>query len=128
MDVHDLKGGDFWRNQINKAIKMHDKLIVVCSREALFRKEVVEEIIEAIEAEREAEAQKLFPVRLDDFLFTKEAEELAYQILPSRQRREDWLTYLRNYQVPDFSNWKDFDTFQREFEKLLNALKNPEKR
>src|SRR5579871_790645 len=128
MDVHDMQGGDFWRKQINEAIKMHEKLIVACSQKSLSRKEVVEEIIEAIEHERETGAQKLFPVRLDDFLFTKEAEEWAYKTLPPRQRREDWLTYLRDYHVPNFSNWKDFDTFMQEFEKLLNALKNPAKR
>jgi len=127
-DVHDLKGGDFWRKQINAAIKLHDKLIVVCSKESLARPEVVEEIIETIEYERKEGIQRLFPVRLDDFLFTEEADRLAYQQLPPRQRREDWLTYLRDYHVPDFSQWKDHDAYNAEFQKLLRDLKSPANR
>jgi hypothetical protein len=128
-DVHDLKGGDYWRKQINEAIKLHDKLIVVCSQDSLARPEVVEEIIEAIEHEQKEGIQKLFPVRLDDYLFTEEADRLAYETLPPRQRRQDWLTYLRDYQVPDFSGWKNHDAYQTEFKRLLRDLKaTPDKR
>lgn len=30
---------------------------------------------------------------------------------------------IREYLVPDFSNWKDHDSYQREFKKLLRDLK-----
>ena len=30
---------------------------------------------------------------------------------------------IREYYVPDFSNWKDHDCYQQEFDKLLRDLK-----
>jgi hypothetical protein len=101
-----------------------DKLLVVCSRQSLRRAEVVEEIIEAIEQERKHGARKLFPLRLDDSIISDEAEA-AMDALPPRQQREDWLTYLRAYHIPDFRKWKDHDAYQVEFAKLLKALKSP---
>src|SRR5579871_3001220 len=65
-DSYDMEGGKFWRTQISKAIKDYDKLLLVCSGISILRSAVVEEILAAMEREREQERQKLFPIRLDD--------------------------------------------------------------
>jgi hypothetical protein len=33
---------------------------------------------------------------------------------------------IREYFIPDFTNWKDYGSFKREFGKLLGALKSEE--
>lgn len=41
---------------------------------------------------------------------------------------KDLAVELREYYIPDFSNWKDHDTFEREFGKLLRDLRAEEKK
>jgi hypothetical protein len=43
-----------------------------------------------------------------------------------RRQREDLAIELREYYIPDFSNWKDQDSFEKEFAKLLRDLKGKE--
>ena len=43
------------------------------------------------------------------------------------QRGKDLASEIREYYIPDFSNWKDHDSFETEFGKLLDALKTDEK-
>jgi len=40
-DRHDMRGGLEWEDQINQAIKVHDKLLLICSRHAIYRGNVV---------------------------------------------------------------------------------------
>ena len=121
---YDQRGGDYVRSQINEAIKAQDKLIVVCSKRSLVRLEVVEEIIVAIEEERKSQKKKLFPIRLDNFIFSNDMDQI-YEKLPPRQHREDWLAYIRAYYIPDFCKWKDELIYRKEFEKLVKDLENP---
>ena len=39
---------------------------------------------------------------------------------------EDLATEIREYYVPDFSEWKNHDLYAREFEKLLRDLRTEE--
>jgi|SRR5579871_3143664 len=128
IDERDMRGGKLWRPQIHEAIKLHDKLLLVCSEEAVSRRKVVDEIITAIEQERETGEQKLFPVRLDDFIISPEARQLADEKMSRGEWREDWIRHVQAFHIPDFSGWKQHDTFQTQFDNLLRALKNPEKR
>lgn len=121
-DEHNLKGGDFWRRQINEALRIYDKVLVICSEASLQRPEVVEEILQEIEQERVTNSKKLFPIRVDEYIFTESAVE-AVKKLPPRQQREDWLSYLRNYHVPDFSGWRDYTSYMECLNKLLRDLK-----
>ena len=43
------------------------------------------------------------------------------------ERGKRLATELREYYIPDFSNWKDHGSFETEFGKLLDALKKDEK-
>ena len=40
--------------------------------------------------------------------------------------REDLATEIRKYYIPDFSEWKNHDSYQKEFEKLLRDLRADE--
>ncbi len=124
-DTQDLVGGDYWRQQIYDAIEKHDKLILVCSKTSLSRPAVVAEILEAIDRERTAKAQKLFPIRLDDYVLSSDLEGVAKAKVAAGEWRENWLTYVRAYHIPDFSQWRNTRRFSRDVSKLVEALRHP---
>ena len=35
---------------------------------------------------------------------------------------------IREYFIPDFSNWKDYDSYQEAFKRLISDLKAPDSR
>jgi hypothetical protein len=119
---HDLQMGERWATQIEGAIKIHDKLVVVCSEEGLFREGVVKEIIRAVELESMSGSRKLFPVRLDDFILSQAATD-KFNALSTPLRRADWLDRLREYQIGDFTRWKSYDAYKMQFSNLLAALR-----
>jgi TIR domain len=127
-DTQDLRGGLEWRDQINQAIRKHDKLLLVCSRQAVYREQVVREILEAIDAERETGDKKFFPIRLDDHIISASMIEEAREKVRAGEWRENWVYYVCKYQIPDFSGWKDHDAYQAELQKLLRDLKSPGER
>jgi uncharacterized protein YjbI with pentapeptide repeats len=125
---YDMRGGQFWRTQISEAIKIHEKLILVCSKQALLTRNVVDEIVAALERERETHSQKLFPIRLDDFILGNEMLKTADKKMKAGEWREDWVRQVRAYHIPDFRKWKKHDAYQPEFYRLLDALRNPARR
>lgn len=124
LDKQDMQGGKYERPQISAAIKAHDKLLLVCSKGIVVRPRVVEEVIAALEAEREGAGQKLFPVRLDEYIFGEEVLTVADAKLKNGEWREDWVSCVRAMHIPDFEHWKDHDRFQEQFQHLLRDLKN----
>lgn len=127
-DTHDMHGGDHWRGQIYDAIKRHDKLVLICSSESLVRPAVVEEILEAIDRERDTRRQKLFPIRLDDYVLGDEISGVAKTKVARGEWRANWLDYIRSYHIPDFSGWRSPKDFKAEFGKLTKALMKPGRR
>jgi hypothetical protein len=39
------------------------------------------------------------------------------------QRFGNWAREIREYFIPDFSNWKDHDSYQAAFQRLVSDLK-----
>jgi len=70
-------------------------------------------------SKREVAEQKrvLFPVRLAAW------DELKQWKLFNADEGRDLATEIREYYIPDFSDWKDHDPYQKEFEKLLRDLR-----
>jgi hypothetical protein len=62
----------------------------------------------------------LFPVRLVDFETLRDWERF------DADTGKDSAREIREYFIPDFSNWKNHDSYQKGFEHLLRDLK-PEK-
>ena len=75
------------------------------------------EIRKARNAEREERRRKLFPIRLVNM-----DTILEWECLDSESGK-DLAVEIREYFIPDFSNWKDSDAFEAAFEKLLRDLK-----
>lgn len=112
----EMKGGRKIYDQIDEAIRLHDKLIVVLSEHSMNSAWVKRELINARKREKAERRQVLFPVSLVSYdtlqaweLITSDGDDLAEEI--------------RLYYIPDFSNWKDHDSFSREFDKLLKGLR-----
>lgn len=78
------------------------------------------EISKARKRERVEKRRMLFPVRLVDFNTLRDWECF------DADAGKDSAREIREYYIPDFSNWKDHDSYQREFEKLLRDLKSEE--
>jgi hypothetical protein len=114
----DMKGGRLLRDQINQAIRIHDKLVLVLSEASMPSNWVAHEIIEARKAERASGAQKLFPIRLADF------EAVRAWELPDDDTGEDLARYVRRYHILDFTKWKDHDAFEAAFVRLLRDLQH----
>lgn len=112
----EMKGGKTLREQIYQAIQVHDRLLLVLSTQSMKSEWVMTEIRRAKKVEREENRRKLFPITLVDFETIKKWECF------DADSGKDLAAEVREFYIPDFSNWKDHDSFEREFAKLLGAL------
>jgi hypothetical protein len=113
----DIKGGDKLYDQIDCAIQVHDRLLLVLSESSMQSKWVVTEIRRARKVELREGRRKLFPIRLMSF------EALHGWACIDSTTGEDMAEEVRSYFIPDFSNWKNHDDFERAFARLLADLK-----
>jgi hypothetical protein len=72
--IEDAKGGKPLRISIDEAIKVHEKVVVICSKSSLNSPAVIEEIEKALNKEdaqiREGkDGEVLFPITIDDYVF-----------------------------------------------------------
>lgn len=116
----EMKGGRKLHEQIFNAIHLHDKLLLVLSEHSLRSGWVETEIRRARKAERDERRRKLFPIRLVDF------EAIEKWECFDADSGKDLGVELREYFIPDFSNWKDHDAFEKGFARLLRDLKDDE--
>jgi hypothetical protein len=75
------------------------------------------EIAKARKRELREERRMLFPIRLVDFQTVRD------WVCFDADTGKDSATEIREYFIPDFSNWKSHDSYQPAFERLLNDLK-----
>ncbi|HEV7893650.1 MAG TPA: toll/interleukin-1 receptor domain-containing protein [Pyrinomonadaceae bacterium] len=118
----DMKGGEKLYEQIERAIQLHDRLLIVLSERSLQSKWVMTEIRRARKVELKEKRRKLFPIRLVDY------ETLQAWECFDADTGEDLATEVRQYFIPDFSNWKEHDDFEKAFERLLRDLRAEEAR
>src|SRR5271157_3789908 len=114
---HDIKGGRKLHEQIDEAIRLHDKLLLILSEHSMSSKWVKTEIANARERENREGKQLLFPVGLVPF------ETVSKWKLFDADRGDDSAREIREYFIPDFSNWKDHDSYQTAFQRLVKDLK-----
>lgn len=113
----DVKGGEKLHEQIESAIQYHDKLLIVLSDSSLQSEWVMTEIRKARKAERINKRRKLFPIRLVSMETIKEWECF------DADSGKDLAIEVREYYIPDFSDWKQHDAFESAFERLLRDLR-----
>lgn len=118
----DLKGGEEIHKQIYRAIQTHDKLLVVLSDNSINSDWVISEVRQAQRAESVETRRKLFPIRLVDLKVLREWECF------DADSGKDIAAEVRKFFIPDFSNWKNNDTFEAAFERLLRDLKAGEEK
>jgi TIR domain/Pentapeptide repeats (8 copies) len=119
---HDMQAGKKIHEQIDEAIRVYDKLLLILSPSSMKSEWVNTEISKARKRETAQNRKMLFPVRLVQFEALQEWECF------DADRGKDSAREIREYYIPDFSRWKtDADEYGREFEKLLRDLKHDAK-
>lgn len=113
----DMKGGKRLHEQLFEAIQLHDRLLIVLSKHSTKSEWVMTEIRKAREVEKKENRRKLFPVRLVDF------DTLRGWTCFDADSGKDLAVEVREYFIPDFSNWKDHDAFEKAFVRLQQDLK-----
>ena len=116
----DVQGGKKLHEQIDEAIRVYDKLLLVLSPESMNSEWVRTEIRKARKAEIKEGKRKLFPIRLVDFNKIREWECF------DADSGKDLGVEIREFFIPDFSNWKGHDSFEAAFARLLKDLKAEE--
>ncbi|MEE9614961.1 MAG: toll/interleukin-1 receptor domain-containing protein [Thermodesulfobacteriota bacterium] len=105
----DLKIGDKTRSIIDEALRVHDKVLLVLSENSVGSDWVKYEVDKALTREVKAGRTILFPLRLDDSP-EKADKGWASDVWDERH-------------IGDFSEWKDHDSYQEAFKRLLRDLK-----
>lgn len=113
----DIAGGKKLFDQIDQAIRLHDKLLLILSDNSLQSEWVITEIRRARKLEVEEKQRKLFPIRLVDMPTIK-----AWTCFDA-DTGKDLAVEVREYHIPDFSTWAtDPGIYQKGFDNLLRDL------
>jgi len=106
----DAKWGETVWGEIDRSIKVYDKLVLVCSEHSLQSGPVLREIERALNREDTERKNILFPVRIDDYIFDRWEHE----------RKSDVVRKV----VGDFTEWNsNIAKYESALEKLLKGLK-----
>ena len=114
---HDIKGGRKIHEQIDEAIRLHDKLLLILSQHSMSSEWVNTEIAKARKREIKEGKRVLFPVRLVGFEALRDWE--CFDVDAAKDSARE----IREYFIPDFSNWKNHDSYQTAFQRLVKDLK-----
>ena len=109
-DTEDMKISDHQRPVIDRAIRLHDKLVLAPSEHSIASDWAEAEVETALRKERDQNRTVLFPVCVDDAIETSH-EAWARQV---------WNT--RN--VGDFHDWRNHDAYQQAFQRVLRDLRD----
>ena len=114
---HDVQGGRKLHEQIDEAIRLHDKLLLILSPHSMESEWVKTEIAKARKREVRDQRRVLFPIRLAPFETLRDWECF------DADTGKDSAREIREYFIPDFSNWKSHDSYQEAFNRLVSDLK-----
>lgn len=115
---HDLQSGKKVHDQIDEAIRVYDKLLLILSENSMSSNWVGTEIIKAKKKENKRGTQMLFPIGIVPFKHIQE-----WEFFDSDSGR-DLAREIREYHIPDFSMWKTHhDAYKTAFVRLLRDLK-----
>ncbi len=121
LDEYQMKPGQDIYAEVNRGIRLWDKVLLCCSEEALTSWWVDNEIGTALEKEQQLTKERgkkihsIIPLNLDGYLF-------------SGNWQSGYESQIRRRLAADFTNWKDHDAFEVAFQKVLTALRTDEGR
>lgn len=118
---HDVQGGRKLYEQIDNAIQMHERLLLILSPHSINSEWVRTEISKARKREINEKRRMLFPV-----LLKISYKELREWECFDPDTGKDSAREIREYYIPDFSEWESAKRFKEEFEKLIRDLKKAE--
>jgi hypothetical protein len=118
---HDVQGGKKLHEQIDEAIRVHEKVLLILSADSMKSEWVKTEIAKARKREVREKKQVLFPVRLVPFQAIRDWECF------DADAGKDSAREIREYFIPDFSEWKEHEKYKKALAKLLRDLKAGEK-
>jgi hypothetical protein len=114
---HDIKGGRKIHEQIDEAIRFYDRLLLILSEASMASEWVKTEIAHARQKELNQNRQVLFPISLVPYTNIREWKCF------DADTGKDSAREIREYHIPDFSDWKNHDQYQKAFERLVTDLK-----
>lgn len=113
---HDMHSGKKIHEQIDQAIHLQDRLLLILSLDSMKSQWVRTEVFKAHERELRENRRVLFPIRLCSF------EALRDWKLFDADTGKDLAREIREYFIPDFSNWTDPAAYRKAFDRLLDDL------
>jgi uncharacterized protein YjbI with pentapeptide repeats len=114
---HDIQAGKKIHEQIDEAIRSYERLLLILSPNSMKSPWVKTEIRKARKREIEEKRRVLFPVSIVPFTDIR-AWESFYA-----DEGIDLAEEIREYYIPDFSDWeKDHDSYLKGLKKLLDGL------
>lgn len=110
----DAKWGRTLMLSIDEAVQVYDKLIVICSEASLQSPAVIREVERALQKEDQLARQGknhevLFPIRLDDYIFTTWTHYRKWDVV--------------NKHVGDFRQWNNPELYYKKLNRLVHDLK-----
>ncbi len=104
----DLKIGDKIRDRIDESVRLRDKLLLILSEHSIASDWVEHEVESALEEERQRGRAVLFPIRVDNAVM---------------ESNKAWAALIRRTRhVGDFTGWKNHNSYQNAFKRLLRDL------
>jgi TIR domain-containing protein/pentapeptide repeat protein len=105
---HDMPIGGKILDEIDKAIRLRDKVLLILSEHSINSDWVEDEVNTALEEERRRDQTVLFPVRLDEAVMETD---------------EAWAAKLRaSRNIGDFRHWKNHDRYVKSLKRVLRDL------
>jgi hypothetical protein len=114
---HDIQAGKKIHEQIDEAIRRYERLLLILSPNGMNSEWVKTEIRKARKRERTEKKRVLFPVRLVSIEAIRDWE------LFDADEGKDLAVEIREYYIPDFSDWKNHDPYAEGLKNLLRDLK-----
>jgi uncharacterized protein YjbI with pentapeptide repeats len=113
----DVQGGKKLYEQIDAAIQTRERLLLILSDDSMNSEWVKTEIANARQKEIKEKRQVLFPISIVDFEKIKEWKCF------DADTGKDSAREIREYFIPDFSQWEEKKEFEPAFKRLLEDLR-----
>jgi hypothetical protein len=113
----DIQGGKKLHDQIDTAIRLYDRLLLILSEASMESEWVKTEIATARQKEIALKRRVLFPISVVPF------DVVQQWSCFDADTGKDSAREIREYFIPDFTKWRQYEHYQPALAKLLKDLK-----